>query len=77
MERGDNMKNNLRLILATQKKTVKDLHLGTGLSITTLTALFYERIKEPKVTTLLRIAKYLGVSLDELIDNEEVTPWQP
>lgn len=65
------MKNRFRLLLAMQKKTVRDAHLATGLSITTLTALFYERIKEPKVTTLIKIADYLGVTLDELIESEK------
>ncbi len=68
------MKNNFRVLLAVKKKKIVDVYVATGISRNTLTALFYERIKEPKVTTLLRIAKYLGVSLDELIDNEEVTP---
>lgn len=65
------MKNNFRVHLAMQKKKISDVHAATGVSRNTLTALFYERIKEPKVTTLIKIADYLGVTLDELIDNEE------
>lgn len=66
------MKNNFRILLAVQKKKISDAHVATGISRNTLTALFYERIKEPKVTTLIKIADYLGVTLDELIDSEEV-----
>lgn len=64
------MKNNLRVILAKQKKTVSDLHKETGLSKVTLTNIFYERSK-PSGETLLKIAKALRVTLDELIVTEK------
>ncbi|WP_438466345.1 helix-turn-helix domain-containing protein [Streptococcus pluranimalium] len=65
------MKNNLRIILAKERKKVSDLHKATGISKTTLTALYYERTKNPEVETLLKIANYLGVTLDELLTVEE------
>lgn len=65
------MKNNLRIILAKERKKVSDLHEATGISKTTLTALYYERTKNPEVETLLKIANYLGVTLDELLTVEE------
>lgn len=61
------MNNNFRIILATQRKTVADVHEATGLSKHTLTNLFYERSKNPELLTLLKISEYLGVGLDELI----------
>ncbi|MFK8242586.1 MULTISPECIES: helix-turn-helix transcriptional regulator [unclassified Facklamia] len=60
------MKNNLRILLAKQKKTIADIHEGTRLSKSTLTAFYYERTK-PNGETLLKIADYLGVTLDELV----------
>jgi len=61
------MKNSLRIILAKQKKTVSDVHKATGLSKNTVTALYYERSDNPYLKTLLKIADYLDVSLDELL----------
>jgi putative transcriptional regulator len=65
------MKNNLRVLLAKQRKKVSDVHEATGISKSTLTALYYERTKNPETETLLKIANYLGVSIDELLTPEE------
>lgn len=65
------MKNNLRIILAKQRKKVSDIHEATGISKTTLTSLYYERTKNPETETLLKIANYLGVSIDELLTPED------
>lgn len=65
------MKNNLRVLLAKQRKKVIDVYKATGISKTTLTSLYYERTKNPETETLLKVAKYLGVTLDELLTPEE------
>ncbi len=65
------MKNNMRVILAKKRLKVADVARETGLSKSTLTALYYERTKNPEVETLLKIADYLGVTLDELLIPEE------
>lgn len=65
------MKNNFRVLLAKQRKKVSDVHEATGVSKTTLTALYYERTNNPETETLLKVAKYLGVTLDELLTPEE------
>lgn len=64
------MKNNLRIILAKQRKKVSDIHEATGISKTTLTSLYYERTKNPETETLLKVANYLGVMIDELLTPE-------
>ena len=61
------MKNNMRVILAKKRLKVADVARETGLSKSTLTALYYERTKRPDIETLLKIANYLGVSIDELL----------
>lgn len=61
------MENNLRVILAQQRKTVAEVHEATGLSKYTLTQLFYERTKNPELQTLLKISEYLNVTVDELL----------
>lgn len=65
------MKNNMRVILAKKRLKVADVARETGLSKSTLTALYYERTKNPEAETLLKIADYLGVTLDELLTPEE------
>lgn len=62
------MKNNLRVLLALKKKKVSDVSRATGISMPTLLGLYHERIKEPKVTTLMTIANYLEVSIDDLMN---------
>lgn len=61
------MENNFRVILAKQRKSVANVHEGTGVSKTTLTNLYYERTKNPDSQTLIKISEYLGVTLDELL----------
>ena len=65
------MKNNMRVILAKKRLKVADVARKTGLSKSTLTALYYERTKRPDIETLLKIANYLGVSIDELLTPED------
>ena len=65
------MKNNLRVLLAKKRKKVIDGYKATGISKTTLTSLYYERTKNPEAETLLKIADYLGVTIDELLTPEE------
>lgn len=67
------MKNNLRVLLAIKKKKVSDVSRATGISMPTLINLYHERIKEPKVTTLMTIANYLGVSIDDLMNQGGTT----
>ena len=67
---GD-MNNNFRVILAKQRKKVSDVHKATGISKSALISLYYERTKRPDIETLLKIANYLGVSIDELLTPED------
>lgn len=67
------MDNNLRIILAEQRKTVADVHKATGLSKPTITEIYYERSTNPQVQTLVRISDYLGVSIDELLGRKQLS----
>jgi len=66
------LRNDFRVVLAKKRKTVADVHEATGLSKSTLTELFYERTKNPELQTLLKIANYLNVSVDELLGMKEM-----
>ncbi|WP_247926811.1 helix-turn-helix domain-containing protein [Streptococcus intermedius] len=65
------MKNNMRVLLAKRREKVSDVAKMTGLSKSTLTALYYERAKSPTIDTLQRVSDYLGVTIDELLTPEE------
>lgn len=53
--------------MAKQKRTLRDVHEGTKLSMTTLSTVYSEKSKNPELQTLLKIAEYLNVSMDELL----------
>ena len=65
------MKNNMRLLLAKQRKKTADVAEATGISKSTLTALYYELAKNPSIDTLKKVSSYLGVTLDEFLDTKE------
>lgn len=65
------MKNNFRILLAKRREKVSDVHKATGISKSTLTALYYERTKHPDIKTLQKVADYLGVTVDELLSVED------
>lgn len=65
------MRNNMRILLAKQRKKVSDVYKATGISKSALTALYYERTKRPDIETLQKVANYLGVTLNELLTPEE------
>jgi len=65
------LKNNMRVILAKKRLKVADVARETGLSKSTLTALYYERAKNPSLDTLKKVSSYLGVTLDEFLDTKD------
>lgn len=65
------MKNNFRIILAKQKNKISDVHEATGLSIYTLTNIYYERAKNPKYDTIKRITDFLNCSFDDFLDTDK------
>ena len=65
------MKNNMRVILAKKRLKVADVARETGLSKSTLTALYYECAKNPSLDTLKKVSSYLGVTLDEFLDTKD------
>jgi hypothetical protein len=62
------MKNNFRVILAKQRKKTSEVAEATGISKSTLIALYYERAKSPTLDTLKKVSNYLGVTIDELLN---------
>lgn len=65
------MKNNIHVLLAKRREKIADLAEGTGIAKSTLTAIYYERTKNPSFETMKKIADYFGVTIDELLTVEE------
>ena len=65
------MKNNMRLLLAKQRKKTSDVAEATGISKSTLTALYNERAKSPTLDTLKKVSSFLGVTIDEFLNVKE------
>ena len=61
----------MRVILAKKRLKVADVARETGLSKSTLTALYYERAKNPSLDMLKKVSSYLGVTLDEFLETKE------
>lgn len=60
------MKNNLRILLAKRRLKTSDLAEMTGLSKSSLIAMYYER-SNPTIQTLRKISEALGVTITDLI----------
>lgn len=61
------MENNFSIILATRHKKISDVYEATGIAKSTLTRFYYGRVENPSSATLIKIAKYLDCSIDELL----------
>ena len=53
--------------MAKNKLTLRDISLATGISMNTLSAIKREETDNPDSQTLIKIAKYFKVTLDELV----------
>lgn len=62
------MQNNLRVILAKKKLKMSDVVNGTGLSRTTVRALFYETAKGIQFHTLQTLCNYLNCEVGDLLE---------
>lgn len=68
------MKNNFRVFLAIKRLKLAEVSRETGISRTTLTNFYYERLENPNYSTLNKVASFLDISVDELMNSEvEVT----
>ncbi|EGC69765.1 helix-turn-helix domain-containing protein [Enterococcus casseliflavus] len=62
------MKNNLSRILGERLLKVSDVFEGTGISKTTLTNFYYQRVTNVQLDTLQKICDFLQIPLSELIE---------
>lgn len=69
-----NIYDRISSLLRQQNKTRRMLCDETGISYHTLTSLFQRQSQNMKLDTIIRIAKYLDVSVEFLISGEEKKP---
>lgn len=68
MKLGENLKS----ILKEKKMSLRELNRQSGVALGSLSELINGRHKNMRVESVVRIAKVLGVTLDELVlDNKE------
>lgn len=60
--------NNLSTILGARLITIGDVVEGTGVSRSTISAIYHRRANNVQLETLTKICDYLQISLSELID---------
>ncbi|WP_461242960.1 helix-turn-helix domain-containing protein [Secundilactobacillus muriivasis] len=60
--------NNLSAILGERLLTIGDVVLGTGLSRSTISAVYHRRSDAVKLSTLTKICDYLQIPLSDLIE---------
>jgi len=65
------MKNNFRVILAKKRLKISKVSKETGIAKSTLIPFYYERDVNLTTKTLLKLADYLGVTIDELLTPED------
>lgn len=66
------MKNNLSVLMGRERITATQLHYSTGISQTTIHALYYEKTKYPDTKTVKKLCDYFGCTFDEFFKLEEV-----
>ena len=65
------LKDRLRQLRTAAKLTQQDLAVKAGLTTSAVAQLEAGKIKDPRMSTLLALAKALGVSVDGLVAEDE------
>ena len=65
------MKNNLSMLMGTQRKTATKLYEETGVSKTTIHELYHEKQINPSFSTVSKLCKALDLTLNEFFGIDE------
>jgi putative transcriptional regulator len=71
------LKERLRELRKAADLTQQDLAVKSGLTLSAVVQLESGKIKDPRMTTLLALARALNVTLDELVSQEDGGPEEP
>lgn len=53
--------------MANKHINISELHKATGISRQAISAIYHEKSNDPNSKTIIKLAEYLGCSLDELL----------
>jgi putative transcriptional regulator len=65
------VKNNLRILMAKEKMTIRDVHKATGLSEITVSKLYHERSNTIAFETILKLCSLFKCEVNDLLFLEE------
>lgn len=66
------VKNNLRILMAKQKMTIRDVHKATGLNEITVSKLYHERSTTIAFETIMKICNLFNCEVGDLLFLEEM-----
>lgn len=65
------VKNNLRILMAKEKMTIRDVHKTTGLSEITISKLYHERSTTIAFETIMKLCNLFDCKVGDLLFLEE------
>lgn len=65
------VKNNLRILMAKEKMTIRDVHNKTGLSEVTISKLYHEKSTTIAFETIMKLCNLFDCELGDLLYLEE------
>lgn len=65
------VKNNLRILMAKEKMTIRDVHKATGLSEITISKLYNEKSTTIAFNTIYKLCKLFDVEVADLLYLDE------
>lgn len=63
------IKCHLSRLMGEKKLNIQKLHEGTKISRTTLTDIYYEKVKQMKFETMQKLCDFLNCSVGDLLEN--------
>lgn len=63
--------NRMYELMAERNMSIQDLSDSSGIPLETLRNIYYKKVKDPKVSTIFRLAQTFGVSMDNLLGDEK------
>lgn len=58
----------LSRLMGEQKLNIQKVHKGTGISRTTLTDIYHEKVKQMKLDTMEKLCNFLDCSVGDLLE---------
>ncbi len=69
---GQNLNKNLSMLMETNGVSLTMLHRNTGIALPTIKRLQIDPLANPTITTLLPIANFFGITVNQLIGNHPI-----